>query len=395
MKQAPEDFPYIADVTGEYEARLKGTLNGGAGQPECGGAAPVFNKIINPAAWEGAPVPEREWTVPDYIPHKAVTLLSGDGGQGKSLLALQLAVARALAKDWIGLLPEPGRTLVISAEDDSDEMHRRLDAIRKFYVATWTDLADIRLIDLVGEDPLLAVLAKGKIEPSPAYEALNELVAKFKPSLVILDVLADLFPGDESDRAHVRQFNNLLKRVASNHACAIMLLAHPSLTGMNSGSGLSGSTDWNNGVRSRLYLKAPKDSDDATPNKNLRTLEGMKSNYAERGGRIDLEWKNGVFVRISEPGCFNKFAAEQRADEVFLNLLARFEREGRDVSPNPSITFAPAIFAKEADARGISKDNLTSAMSRLLAAGKIKIEIFGSPSRKRTRLTLADGYSNG
>jgi RecA-family ATPase len=80
--------------------------------------APTFSRIINPAEWEGLPVPPREWIVADYIPDKTVSLLGGDGATGKSLLALQLAAARALAREWIGLLPEPGRTLVLSAEDD-------------------------------------------------------------------------------------------------------------------------------------------------------------------------------------------------------------------------------------------------------------------------------------
>jgi RecA-family ATPase len=90
-------------------------------------ALPKFRLIICPADWEGLPVPPRKWIVPDYIPHKTVTLLSGDGSIGKSLLALQLAVARAIAQEWIGLLPEPGRTLILSAEDDADEMHRRFE----------------------------------------------------------------------------------------------------------------------------------------------------------------------------------------------------------------------------------------------------------------------------
>jgi RecA-family ATPase len=384
MKQASEDFPYIANATHEYEARIQ--FPNGSGE-----ASPKFAHIINPGNWEGAPIPNRKWIVPDYIPHKAVTMLSGDGGQGKSLLALQLAVARTLARDWIGLLPEPGRTLILSAEDDSDEMHRRLDAIRKFYGASFADLEDIRLIDLVGEDSLLAILAKGKIEASPAYQALDAYAAEFKPSLVILDVLADFFPGDESDRAHVRQFINLLKALARKHSGAILLLAHPSLTGMNTGSGLSGSTDWNNGVRARLYLQAPKASDESEPNKNLRTFQGMKSNYGEGGGKFNLEWKNGVFVRVNEPSGFDKLAAAQKADDVFLSLLARFEREGRDVSPNPSVTFAPAVFSKEADAGGLSKELLAAAMSRLLKANKIKIEKFGRPGKQRSRLILVDG----
>jgi AAA domain len=68
---------------------------------------------FNPADWEGKTAPERMWIVIDYIPDRTVTLLYADGGTGKSYLKLQLAVARALAKEWIGLLPVPGRTLVL------------------------------------------------------------------------------------------------------------------------------------------------------------------------------------------------------------------------------------------------------------------------------------------
>jgi len=117
----------------------------------------------------------------------------------------------------------------------------------------------------------------------------------------------------------------------------------------------------------------------------------MKSNYGKRGGKFDVEWKDGVFVRLKAPAGFDKLAAEKKADDVFLGLLARFEWEGRDVSPNPSVTFAPAVFSKEADAGGLSKDVLAAAMRRLLKAGTIKIEKFGRPGKQRSRLVLASG----
>src|SRR5882757_11554496 len=83
-------------------------------------------RIISPVQWRDQPVPEREWIVRDWIPAKTVTLLSGDGAVGKSTLALQLGTARALGRDWIGTMPTAGRTLYLSAEDDQDELHRRL-----------------------------------------------------------------------------------------------------------------------------------------------------------------------------------------------------------------------------------------------------------------------------
>jgi RecA-family ATPase len=207
------------------------------------GATPAkFRRVINPAEWEGLPVPEREWIVPNYLPHKTATLLSGDGATGKSLLALQLATGRALAREWIGLMPEPGRTLILSAEDDADEMHRRLEDIRKFYGARMTDLAGMQLVDLVGEDSILGALTRGQIEPTPMYHALDTYLTEWQPDLTILDVLADMFGGDENSRVQSRQFIGLLKKLARKHDCAFLLLAHPSPTGMNTGTGTSGST---------------------------------------------------------------------------------------------------------------------------------------------------------
>src|SRR5262249_35295903 len=129
------------------------------------------------------------------------------------------------------------------------------------------------------------------------------------------------------------------------------------------------------------------------PNKNLRTLEGMKSNYGEVGGKIDLLWQDGVFRPINGLSGLDKLAAEQKANDVFLALLGKFEREARTVSPNPGSNYAPAIFSKHSDAMGLSKEKLRAAMDRLLAEGKIKVKTFGPPSRERTRLA-SNGCSN-
>jgi hypothetical protein len=114
----------------------------------------------------------------------------------------------------------------------------------------------------------------------------------------------------------------------------------------------------------------------------------MKSNYSEAGGKFDIEWRDGVFVPVNRAGGFDKMAAEQKADDIFLKLVGKFECEGRDVSPNPGTTFAPAVFSKHPDAGGTTKEALRAAMNRLLNAGKIKIKTFGPPSRQRKRLII-------
>lgn len=381
---SPDDYGEVIPFGAERQVRRSNAPDAASARPSS------FTRIINPADWEGLPVPPREWIVPDLIPHKTVTLLYGDGAAGKSLLTMQLAAGRALAREWIGLLPEPGRTLILSAEDDADEMQRRLDDIRQFYRARMTDLADMRLIDLVGEDSVLGGLMKGRIEPTPMFRALDDLMADFQPSLTAIDVLADAFAGDENNRPQAREFVGLLKRLARKHGCAFLLLAHPSLTGMSTGTGMSGSTGWSNAVRSRLYFQTAKASDGSEPNKNLRTLEAKKANYSALGETITLEWKAGLFVPVHSPTGLDKLALEAKADDVFLMLLKRLNSQGRNVSAVKGTTFAPALFAGEPDSQGVSNKQFDAAMRRLLKSETIKVETFGPPSRSRTRLILVE-----
>src|SRR2546423_75525 len=126
------------------------------------------------------------------------------------------------------------------------------------------------------------------------YAALDDYMTEFKPGLVELDVLADLFPGEENNRPQATQFVGLIKRLCRKHRCAVLLLAQPSVAGMTTGSATSGSTGWSNSVRSRLYFQRVKTSEGREPNKNLRTFEGKKPNYYEVGGKFDVEWKEGL-----------------------------------------------------------------------------------------------------
>ena len=69
--------------------------------------------------------PPRSWVVQDWIPRRAVTLMVGRGGVGKSLLAQQIGTSIAGAKDWLGPVPRAGQVVGLFCEDDHDELWRR------------------------------------------------------------------------------------------------------------------------------------------------------------------------------------------------------------------------------------------------------------------------------
>lgn len=344
-------------------------------------------QFINVTAWHGQSVPDREWCVLNRIPMRNVTLFSGEGAIGKSIVSLQLAVAHVLGRYWLGTMPEIGPVVAIACEDDANELHRRLSLILNHYEATFADLKDLHLLSLAGQDALLAAPDKnGLIKPTPLFEQLNVAACDIRPKLLILDNSADIFGGSENDRAQVRQFIGMLRGLAIAADAGVLLTSHPSLTGMNSGTGLSGSTAWNASVRSRLYMKRATTEKDEEPDPNLRVIEVMKANYGPVGETITVSWKDGVFVPTTAMGTFEKIAAERAVDELFLKLLDRFRDQGRNVSEKPTANnYAPKMFATDPDGKGRRKD-LADAMSRLFSARKIRVEDYGRPSRPYTRL---------
>ena len=181
-----------------------------------------------------------------------------------------------------------------------------------------------------------------------------------------------------------------MRGMAIDANAAVIIATHPSLTGITSGSGLSGNTAWHNSVRARAYMKTAKTEDGTEPDKALRLVEFMKSNYGPVADAITVRWKDGVFVPEPKGGSLEKLASEAKADNAFLRLLERFDSEGRTVGERPGHSYAPAVFSEEPEAKtaGLNKKVLADAMRRLFASKKIHIEQYGRPSRPGSKLVL-------
>jgi RecA-family ATPase len=172
---------------------------------------------------------------------------------------------------------------------------------------------------------------------------------------------------------------------------AVTVLSHPSLQGLNSGSGLSGSTAWHGAFRFRQYLKGVKAGDDEQPDNDLRELEFKKNQYGPRGESIVLRYQRGLFLPEGGVSDLDKLAREAAADGLFLDLLRRFADQGRNVSDKQnSPNFAPAAFVDDPETKrlGLRKADLKAAMSRLFDTGKIHVENYGRPSRPYSRLSV-------
>jgi phage/plasmid primase-like uncharacterized protein/RecA-family ATPase len=330
---------------------------------------------VSAATFQGKPIPPRSWLVRDWIPGREVTLLYGDGGTGKSLVALQLAVSVALAKrrnlqTWLGLPVLAGKAVYIGAEDEQDEMMRRLSDILQSEGAEFSDLSNLEIKSLAGEDALLAEEQQHKpLATSPLYQRVERTLKCHRPATLVLDTLSDMYPANENDRAKVKQFVSMLKRLALEYDCAVIMLAHPSRDGINSGRGDSGSTAWNGAVRSRLFLEFPK-LDDCSVDKERRILSNKKNNYAASGASMNLTWNDGCFAAQPGESMLERKAINAKAERVLLELLRARMEQGRNVTDLKLSN----EFSADPASEGVTKAGFKRAKDALFTAGKLKIE---------------------
>ena len=325
--------------------------------------------------------------MPDVVPAANITLLTGHGSTGKTTLGLQLAGAVALGRGWLNHMPEHGAVMVVCCEDDEEELHRRLACIARHFGAPLGAFRDrFHIVSLAGHEAVLATPeGRSVMRPTPLFEQIKLAAITFRPKLIMIDNAADVFAGNENERSLVRQFVTLLRSLAIESGAGTND-APSEPHRHSSGSGMSGSTAWFNSARAQLFLKTVSTEKDEEADSDLRELEARKNNYGPLTRKMLLRWRDGVF--LVEPGArgLDKLAFEQQAEAVFLTMLEQFERQGRNVSPNPGRSYAPTLFATEPEAMGINAAALKRAMAHLLSANKIHVRKSGPPSRQRSHL---------
>jgi hypothetical protein len=334
---------------------------------------------IDPTTWAGRLPRPREWVVDGWMPKGEVTLLYGDGGVGKSLLAMQFATCAAAGRPWLGQTTRPSRVMGFFCEDGEDELFRRQADINKALGVEFTELANLRLISRKHFDNTFALWDRqtGALKLQPVWHQLVHAAKAFRADVLIVDTIADVFAGSEIDRAQVSAFvKSCLGRMAQEIGGSVLALGHPSLSGKSSGSGTSGSTAWSNAARSRLYLKHPKGSDRG----NTRVLEGMKANYGPKGSELIVRWHRGAFEMVagsqsaaSPAGvAATVVSITEAVEQAIVAALAANPRTRMNMKPNSQYFATKAL-------RQINPDSFTpfddgkvvAGMNELLRRGAI------------------------
>jgi hypothetical protein len=282
-----------------------------------------IKEIVNITEWNASKysgeVPKTNWLVEGIFPKGVPILLAGYGGIGKSYLSLALAVSVATYGKDTGFntssflcdkVTSGGTAVYFSAEDNKDEIHKRLleiDPERKVQACA-DKLRVIPLSDAGGAFAIIRKNGQGFLESTEEFKnILEQLKAIDDLALVIFDPL-QVFAQAEIDRDNnaAQFFCNQMRLLAAETGATVLISHHMRKPDQNNPisnlemareavRGASGLVD---GVRGVMCLWEYKKA----------VYAGMaKSNYGAK--KITYELKrldNGILVCDSENTEANK-----------------------------------------------------------------------------------------
>lgn len=333
--------------------------------------------------------PTRKWAIHLWVPMGHVTLLSGAGGTGKSLIAQAMGSCIALQREYLDRVPHSLRALLWMCEDDEDELWRRQVAIAQGLQVSLSEFAERLIVHSYDgcQVELAGMVDQRRLVASPMLTELREQIGDYKADVVFLDNSARLYGGNENDRHQVTNFIAMLTAAAHPRHAAVVLLGHPS---KDSTSEYSGSTAWEGAVRGRLYLGTSlpdADKDDEPPGDGVRYLCRRKANYSARDYRR-LQYVNGVLVPDPPSEATGRVTPDYARDVVLraVDKLAQMGQHG--VAGRSSPNYLPRLIAAYRLSEQLTERDIRSAVVELQKSSVLVMGEVGKYPNRTPRMAL-------
>jgi len=219
-----------------------------------------------------------EWLWEPYIPRGMLTLIQGDGGEGKTTTALAIAAAVTTGKALPGgVAGSPAPVILQNAEDSySKKLKPTLEKCG----------ANLDLIGRIDEDECALTFSDERIE-----QAIIRTGAK----LFICDPVQAFFGSvNMNSMGSVRQIMKRLGDIAARHDCAILLVGHMNKSGCKAAYRGHGSVDIYAAARSVMTVGKLPDDDE------IRAIVPIKNNLAPLGVAQAFGFDGGGFCWLGE-----------------------------------------------------------------------------------------------
>ena len=170
-------------------------------------------------------IPKREWLVENFIELGKPGIMASIGGIGKSMLALDLCLKVAHGSgSWLGnQIVNSGSAVYLSAEDDAQELHRRVDSLDK-QGKRFEGLNEVYALPIPSMKERLIVLgdnsSSGLHLTSQAEELITALESIENLKLVVIDpvqsfVSASISSSNEAGQMYASFCANISARLGA------------------------------------------------------------------------------------------------------------------------------------------------------------------------------------
>lgn len=278
------------------------------------------------AMLEAEPV-SRTWAIDKLAPIGKVTVVAGPGGVSKSMLMLHTLVHAAMGQEWAGFTyDEPLRSLYVSYEDDTQELHKRVNTLARamreandgtldlLYDVNSTLRQNLRMFAADDEATSWLLLTKpdrfGQPERTDRVEWLIGYLKTKRIRMLCLDPAVYTHQLEENNIADMATYMQTLTHIAKQAQCAVVVLHHmnkmggwSSIDDMNQGS-LRGASSFADNARSvAVVMSMPiKDAESyGLPAEHetvgkYAVLKHVKHNYSAPMHTLVFERKGALLV---------------------------------------------------------------------------------------------------
>jgi hypothetical protein len=153
-------------------------LQSGNGELTVPGFDPGKFRVLDVAKMAAETPPPVPWEIDQLGVRRDVTVLTGDPGAGKSLLALALSAAKVRGESLAGIGCAEGTVVYLDGENGYGEIHRRLHSLG-------VPLEGVAVVEADGVN----------LRDEDDFAGLDALVEHYGPALLVLDSLTALWPG--------------------------------------------------------------------------------------------------------------------------------------------------------------------------------------------------------
>jgi hypothetical protein len=157
--------------------------------------------------------PEQDWLIKDILYSEGFCFIYGAEGTGKSYIALSIAKAVAIGKNWLDKfeVPKPTNVLILDKENPQSMQQQRSKG-----------LGDISPNLFYLKCPEKFQLADNKGSLSQFAQTLSTIVERENIQLIVIDSFVDLMVGNESSSGDTQLFFNALRELYPHKAFLVL-----------------------------------------------------------------------------------------------------------------------------------------------------------------------------